>query len=61
MWKIDLLKNNKQCVNFPILNSHVSTQSVKLTLQETNESVICSHFDVLISYVEKYFPENMDV
>ena len=57
LWKTDLLINNEQCDSFPLLKSHLNSQSGNLSLQNTDEcdikTVMCSHF-------EKYFSEDME-
>ena len=62
--KVDLLINNKQCDNFPLLKSHLNLQSGNLSLQNAGEcdmkTVMCSHLDALISHFEKYFSEDME-
>ena len=64
LWKSDLLVNNKQCESFPLLKSHLNSQSGNISLQNTDEynlkTVMCSHLDALISQFEKYFPEDME-
>ena len=60
----DLLINNEQCDNFPLLKSYLNLQSGNLSLQNTDEcdmkTVICLHLDALISHFEKYFSEDME-
>jgi len=62
--KTNLLINNEQCDNFPILKSHLNSQSGNLSLQNTDEcdmkTVMCSQLDALISHFEKYFSEDME-
>ena len=64
LWKTDLLINNEQCNNFPLLKSHLNSQSGNFSLQNTDEcdmkTVMCSHLDALISHFEKYFSEDME-
>ena len=64
LWKTDLLINNKQCDSFPLLKSHLNSQSGNFSLQNTVEcdmkTMICSHFDALISHFKKYFSEDME-
>ena len=63
MWKSDLLINNEQCDSFPLLKSHLNSQSGNLSLQNADEcdmkTVMCSHLDALISHFQKYFPDDM--
>ena len=55
---------NKQCDNFPLLKSHLNSQSGNLSLQNTDECdmkiVMCSHLNALISNFKKYFSEDME-
>ena len=64
LWKSDLLINNEQCDSFPLLKSHLNSQSGNLSLQNTDEcdmkTVMCSHLNALISHFQKYFSENME-
>ena len=57
LWKTDLLINNEQCDSFPLLKSHLNSQSGNLSLRNTDEcdmkTVICLHLDALISQFEK--------
>ena len=63
LWKSNLLINNEQCDSFPLLKSHLNSQSGNLSLQNADECdmkiVMCSHLDALISHFEKYFPDDM--
>ena len=64
LWKSDLLINNEQCESFPLLKSHLNSQSGNISLQNTDEcnlkTMMCSHLGALISHFEKYFPEDME-
>ena len=64
LWKSDLLINNEQCDSFPLLKSHLHSQSGNLSLQNADDcdmkTVMCSHLDALISHFEKYFPDDME-
>jgi len=64
LWKADLLISNEQCDSFPLLKSHLNSQSGSLSLQNTDEcdmkTVVCSHLAALISHFEKYFSEDME-
>ena len=59
LWKADLLINNEECDNFPILKSHLNSQSGNLSLGTSDKcdikSVMCLHLDALILHFEKYF------
>ena len=63
MWKTDLLINTEQCCSFPLLKSHLTSQSGNHSLQNTDEcdmkAVMSSHQDALISHLEKYFSKDM--
>jgi len=52
LWKTDLLINNEQCDSFPLLKSHLSSQSANFSLQNTDErdmkTVICLYLDTRI-------------
>ena len=64
LWQTDLLINNEQCNNFPLLKSRLNSQSGNLSLQNTDEcdikTVMSLHLDALISHFEKYFSEEME-
>ena len=62
LWKSDLLINNEQCACFPLLKSHLKSQSGNLSLQNADE---CDIKTVIVriwcsNLAFKYFPDDME-